>query len=121
MKRLINFSVILLALVVLSNAAFAQTQNKFQEKRLIKTQNMVEDGQMGVNWIDANGDGICDNFGTEKQGNRQGNGAKNGNKGGYGDGSGVRPQDGTGLGSGNGSGVCDGTGPKGSSKRAGRK
>lgn len=121
MKRLINLSVILLALVVFSNISFAQTQSKFQEKRAIKAQNMVEDGQKGVNWIDADGDGICDNFGTEKQGNRQGNGAKKGNKGGYGDGSGLRPQDGTGLGSGNGSGVCDGTGPKGSSKRSGRK
>ncbi len=67
-----------------------------------------------VNWVDANGDGICDNVGTSLQGvNRTGKG--------YGkkDGTGtqVRPQDGTGLGNKGGNqtatGTHDGTGPKG--------
>lgn len=75
-----------------------------------------------VNWVDADGDGICDNVGTSQQGvNRSGKG--------YGkkDGSGnpVKPQDGTGFGKkgGNatGSGVHDGTGPKGNMNRGGRK
>ena len=69
-----------------------------------------------ANWVDANGDGICDNVGTSLQGvNRTGKG--------YGkkDGSGLRvqPQDGTGFGSKGGnatvSGSHDGTGPKGAS------
>lgn len=75
-----------------------------------------------VNWVDANGDGICDNVGTSLQGvNRTGKG--------YGkkDGTGVRvqPQDGTGFGakSGNltGTGAGDGTGSKGKMVRRGGK
>jgi len=75
-----------------------------------------------INWVDANGDGICDNVGTALQGvNRTGKG--------YGkkDGTGVRvqPQDGTGFGAkaGNltGTGTCDGTGSKGTMARKGRK
>lgn len=74
-----------------------------------------------INWVDADGDGICDNFGTGQQASKSGKG--------YGkkDGTGnpVRPQDGTGFGKkgGNatGTGACDGTGPKGSANRGGRK
>jgi hypothetical protein len=75
-----------------------------------------------VNWVDSNGDGICDNFGTSNQGlNRTGKGY--GKK--DGTGSPVRPQDGTGYGKksgiATGTGAHDGTGPKGNVNRGGRK
>jgi len=76
-----------------------------------------------INWVDANGDGICDNFGTSLQGSNSGKGY--GKK--DGTGTGTRPQDGTGYGkkggngTGLGTGVCDGTGPKGSASRKGGK
>lgn len=119
MKHLLNSSLAILIALVFSTSLFAQTdasgdkvQNKFMK-------------QYKSNWVDADGDGICDNFGTENQGQKMRNGATNnrqnfsGNR--YGDGSGIRPQDGTGFGPGNGSGtgVCDGTGPKGNAKRGG--
>ncbi|RJP72799.1 MAG: hypothetical protein C4539_03055 [Ignavibacteriales bacterium] len=74
-----------------------------------------------INWVDSNGDGICDNFGTSLQGSNSGKGY--GKK--DGTGTGIRPQDGTGYGkkggNGTGTGVCDGTGPKGSASRKGGK
>lgn len=112
MKRLALFaSVLFLALVFTSNS-YAQTTPAGNGKG----------PGTKVNWVDADGDGICDNVGTSLQGvNRAGKG--------YGkkDGSGTpsRPQDGTGFGKkgGNatGTGVHDGTGPKGSGYRGGRK
>ena len=81
----------------------------------------MRSGNRGGGFIDLDGDGINDNM--------MGRGSKGmhkNRKGGYGpaDGTGnqgVRPQDGTGFGPGSGSGNCDGTGPKGNSKRGGRK
>ena len=80
---------------------------------------------VGPAFVDANGDGICDNFQT---GNRMGNGQGQGKgkRGGYGPGDGtgnqgIGPRDGTGFGAGNGAGICDGTGPKGKQMRRGRK
>jgi hypothetical protein len=68
--------------------------------------------RVGQNFIDANGDGICDNF---QSGTRvgQGQGKRYGQ--GRGDGTGVGPRDGSGFGAGQGAGggICDGTGPKG--------
>jgi hypothetical protein len=68
---------------------------------------------VGPNFVDANGDGICDRFqsGQAGQGRRYGNGTR------------PRPQDGTGLGPGPsaGGGTCDGTGPKGQGRRGGRR
>ena len=70
----------------------------------------------GPSFVDADGDGICDNF---QNGARAGNGAGQGKGKGYGrgkgDGTRVGPQDGTGFGPGPGAGggTCDGTGPKG--------
>lgn len=117
MKRTAFFFAIVLTLVFLSSTANAQSSGNGVGKGL-KT-----------NWVDLNGDGICDNFGTSQQGvNRTGKG--------YGkkDGSGtpIRPQDGTGFGAKNGNltgtGTCDGTGSttstgsKGSmGRRAGKK
>ena len=75
---------------------------------------------VGPNFVDNNGDGICDNFqaGTPK-GPGQGRGRGNGR--GMGNGTHVGPQDGTGFGPGAqaGGGTCDGTGPKGRFARRG--
>ncbi len=72
----------------------------------------------GSQFVDQNGDGICDNFGTKTAkksgsatlGKGYGPGDGTGNKG-------VGPKDGTGYGRKgstlNGTGTCDGTGPKG--------
>ncbi|MBZ0180526.1 MAG: hypothetical protein K8F36_14670 [Melioribacteraceae bacterium] len=122
MKHLLNSALAILIALFFSTSLFAQTdasggqvQNKFMK-------------QYKTNWVDADGDGICDNFGTENQGQgrkfgRMNKGGNSDGRGGYGDGSGIRPQDGTGFGpgNGNGTGVCDGTGPKGNSRRGGRK
>jgi hypothetical protein len=63
---------------------------------------------VGPNFVDANGDGICDLF---QSGVRAGKGYGRGD----GTGTGIGPRDGSGLGRGpqGGGGVCDGTGPKG--------
>lgn len=71
---------------------------------------------VGANFVDANGDGICDNFQSGARGaNGQGQGKGYGR--GKGNGTHVGPQDGTGFGvqagAGTGTGICDGTGPKG--------
>lgn len=68
---------------------------------------------VGPNYVDANGDGICDRF----QSGQAGQGKR------YGNGTGTRPQNGTGMGPGPsaGGGTCDGTGPKGAGARRGRR
>jgi hypothetical protein len=72
---------------------------------------------VGANFVDANGDGICDNFQAGKRGAGQGQGQGMGYGRGKGNGTHVGPQDGTGFGkaagAGAGTGICDGTGPKG--------
>ncbi len=75
----------------------------------------------GANFVDANNDGICDNFqGGTKQG--QGNGmARRGKRLGPQDGSGFGAGSGAAMGGGNGAGVCDGTGPKGQGRGRGRR
>jgi hypothetical protein len=75
---------------------------------------------IGANFVDTNGDGICDLY---QSGTRQGQGQGQGKGKGYGRGNGtgshVGPQDGSGYGApagagtGAGTGICDGTGPKG--------
>lgn len=73
-------------------------------------------GQRGAFFVDANGDGICDNFNTTT-GIRNGSGRKYGAGRGFGmnNGGGYGVCNGTGKGAGGryGTGVCDGTGPKG--------
>jgi hypothetical protein len=75
----------------------------------------------GPNFVDANGDGLCDQCPAGKQPGGQrgkagaGRGAGNGPQDGTGN-QGVGPRDGTGFGSGKRPGTCaqcDGTGPKG--------
>ena len=80
----------------------------------------------GQYFVDQDGDGICDNFGTH-QGQKMGNGQK-GKGMGPNDGTGNKgkgPKDGTGYGAGSGNctgtGVCDGTGQKGAANRGGKK
>lgn len=111
MKRLaLLTSVLFLAMLFTSNSYAQSTPSGNGKNFGAKT-----------NWVDADGDGICDNFGTNQQANKSGKG--------YGkkDGTGnpARPQDGTGFGKkgGNatGTGMHDGTGPKGNVNRGGRK
>ncbi|NOX19004.1 MAG: hypothetical protein GXO87_12085, partial [Chlorobi bacterium] len=130
MKRVLSISVLFFGVFFLTSAVFAQTA---PQKAQISA---AQQAQVRTNWVDADGDGICDNFGTANQGvgnaykkmngmkgqgQGMGNGSGNGNH--YGDGSGIRPQDGTGFGAGQGSGngTCDGTGPKGNGRRGGGK
>lgn len=137
MKRLIGLSVIALALAIFTSVSFAQEKIKTQVKSQVKTQVQTQTGingqQARTNWVDLDGDGICDNFNSAAR-NRNLTGGKGfgmqnkanggtmgmGNARGFGDGSGLRPQDGTGFGykngGGTGTGVCDGTGPKGNAK-----
>ncbi|MBI1932497.1 MAG: hypothetical protein HYS24_08165 [Ignavibacteriales bacterium] len=117
MKSLINLSVMLLVVSLLTTSVFAQQANN-QTRNMVKSQTL-QTTTPGSNWVDADGDGICDNAGTGNQGSGKGYGVKDGS------GSHVQPQDGTGYGktngAGNGTGVCDGTGSKGTAKRSGRK
>ncbi len=108
MKRSILFFAILLGLFFVTESANAQTVGN--PNKGAKT-----------NWVDANGDGICDNVGTTAQGAGVGKG--------YGkkDGSGtpLQPKDGTGYGAKNhaaNSGASDGTqAGTGSMMRRGKK
>ena len=100
MKNLMNLAIVLFTITLLTGTMFAQQQ--------------LGDGTGNpnaprTNWVDANGDGICDNFGTDLQGANskrmkmnkglnKGTGAGDGTGNGLGDGSGLKPQDGTGFG-----------------------
>lgn len=101
---------ILLSLTIFTSGANAQSSGRGNQTAVT------------TNWVDLNGDGLCDNVGTSLQGS-----SKAGKGYGKKDGSGLalRPQDGTGFGNKGGnanvSGVHDGTGPKGSSARRGGK
>ena len=136
MRRILNLSVIAITAVMLSGAAYAQSTSQNQNKNQVKAKVQTNGTQLRTNWVDVDGDGICDNYSSAARvRNMNGNGVKGtglqnfgnslGNGSGYrfGDGSGLHPQDGTGLGfkngAGTGTGICDGTGPKGNAK--GRK
>ena len=112
MKRAAFLFAVIFSIFLLSSISHAQSTSGTQPTG------------KGINWVDANGDGICDNFGTANQVSLRagkGYGKKDGT------GNPVRPQDGTGFGQKggkstvSGTGVCDGTGPKGSVNRGGRK
>jgi hypothetical protein len=111
MKRIIITAI---ALTVVGAIGFAQSTAKEQVKTKAMDQTQtVTKAQRGANFVDADGDGVCDNFGTKTgMQSKQGKGARNG-KGNMG----VGPKDGTGYGAGKGNctgtGTCDGTGPKG--------
>ena len=106
MKRALVFTLGLV--LVLAATASAQTPAPQNPTRTT----------VGPNFVDNNGDGICDLY-QQRGGQRAG-------RGGYGprDGSGnggVGPRDGSGYGAGPqaGGGTCDGTGPKGKMNRRG--
>jgi hypothetical protein len=114
-ERLVVFAAALGAVIVMADVAGAQTMNPPASN---------PPTTVGPNFVDANGDGMCDNCSGTGQG--QGRKARKG-KGGYGpaDGSGnqgVGPRDGSGYGPGAGSGTCTGTGSKGQGRgrRGGR-
>ena len=102
MKRALILAVGLVAVTAI--AASAQTPT---------TPQSPSGATVGAKFVDANGDGICDNF---QAGTRQGQGngmARKGKRLGPQDGSGYGAGSGAGVGSGSGSGICDLTGPKG--------
>lgn len=110
MKRTAFFAIaIFFSFFLFANSSNAQTKGN------------GNGNQQKINWVDTNGDGICDNYGTSLQGSNSGKGY--GKK--DGTGTGLRPQDGTGYGKkgglATGTGTCDGTGPKGSASRKGGK
>ena len=117
MKRLVIFAAALGAVMVMAGAASAQTANPPASNAPTT---------VGPNFVDADGDGICDNCTGTGQGRGQGQKARKGRgKGGYGPGNGtgnqgVGPRDGSGYGRGAGSGNCTGTGPRGQGRRGGR-
>jgi hypothetical protein len=94
-------------------------QSQVQKRTETQAREQVEARGTGQRFVDADGDGICDNC----RGSGQGNGAAKGRRGrGPGDGTGnqgVGPRDGSGFGTGARSGNCDGTGPKGRGSRGG--
>jgi hypothetical protein len=100
MKRTLILALGILA--VSASVAFAQAPT---------TPQPPSGARVGANFVDANGDGICDQF---QAGNRQGQGGGKAQRGKR-----LGPQDGSGYGAGSGAaagtgtGVCDGTGPKG--------
>jgi hypothetical protein len=98
------------ALLVTAAMASAQTAPPPRQQAQVKA-------SVGPNFVDANGDGICDNV---QSGVRGANGQGKAYGRGKGDGTHVGPKDGTGFGAragaGTGTGICDGTGPKGQGK-----
>jgi hypothetical protein len=96
--------------LVLAAAAVASAQTPQTPAPQASQQTTV-----GPNFVDANGDGICDHF---QAGTRPGRGWGRG----QGTGTRIGPQDGTGYGPGPGvgGGTCDGTGPKGKGLRRGQ-
>lgn len=96
MKHLFSFTA---AAVLLLGIAF--TQPAMSQDGKGKGAGKGNMGQVRPNFVDANGDGICDNAGT---------GACKGNGTGVCDGTGKGA--GTGTGTGNGTGVCNGTGQR---------
>lgn len=116
MKRFINAA---LALAIVGALGILFTENAAAQVKGTGA------GQRGALFVDQDGDGICDNFGTNA-GQRLGNSSKGK---GYGPGTGTGnagqgPKDGTGYGRkaglATGTGVCDETGPKGTQRRGGR-
>jgi hypothetical protein len=107
MKRALILAVGFLAVTAIAASAQTPTTSQPPARTAI-----------GANFVDANGDGICDLY---QSGTRQGQGQGKGKGYGRGNGTGthVGPQDGSGYGApagagtGAGTGICDGTGPKG--------
>jgi hypothetical protein len=101
MKRALILAIGIVAIAAVTTSAQAPTPPQAPAKTTV-----------GPNFVDANGDGICDNF---QSGTRQGQG----NGVGRGKGQRMSPRDGSGFGAparaggGTGTGICDGKGPSG--------
>jgi hypothetical protein len=106
-----------------------QQRTETQSRQEIEVQKQETPGvapvTRGPRFVDADGDGICDNCLGQGRAAGQGRGTAQGRQGrGPGDGTGnqgVGPRDGSGFGAGSRAGGCDGTGPKGRGKRGGRR
>lgn len=114
MKRAFVLGIGLLVVLAVATTASAQTQTTQATQKRAGT-------AIGPDFIDGDGDGICDNL---QVGTRAGKGGQKAGRGGYGPGDGtgnqgMGPKNGTGFGPGGGSGLCDGTGPKGNGARRG--
>ena len=121
MKTGIKLLTILLLSLFTSSSLFAQEQ-KSQNQNLEQIKAKQQLKTNSPNWIDEDGDGICDNYEKDTTGKQfKGSKSKQNKKGRFGDGSGIRPQDGTGFGFKNNSATCDGSGSKGKTNRRGRK
>jgi hypothetical protein len=116
MKRTLILTAGLLAFGLTASAQTAPPQPANDEKPVATQATTRSQAKVsaGPNFVDADGDGICDN--------RQARGNRKGQRRGPGDGTGNRgvgPRDGSGYGAGPGAN-CDGTGPKGRGRRGGR-
>ncbi|HJS58071.1 MAG TPA: hypothetical protein VKA01_08210 [Vicinamibacteria bacterium] len=110
----------LMILALGATLAYAANASAQSDPKLTRPQ-PAEQTQVGPNFVDNDGDGICDRYQDRSQ-TRAGKGRR---RGGYGpaDGTGnqgVGPRDGTGYGPGPGTN-CDGTGPKGQGRRGPRR
>jgi hypothetical protein len=112
------------AILVFSGMAFAQSKPADAPVKAPVAAGPQAAGPVsaGPNFVDANGDGICDNYQTG-QGARAGKGRRMGPADGTGN-RGIGPRDGTGFGAragaGGGNGICDGT-AKGRGGAGGRR
>ncbi len=106
MRQLMIVAAAIGVVMVVAGAAGAQTANPPAA---------TSPGTVGRNFVDANGDGVCDNCTGTPRG--RGQRACRGRCGfGPGDGTGnqgVGPRDGSGYGQGGGRGYCNGAGPRG--------
>lgn len=124
MKTAIRISAVLVFLSLFTTSIFGQEEikntNEVKTKAQVKTMTAQGTNVQNENWVDADGDGVCDNVGTQNQGQGKGYGKKDGT------GNPAKPQDGTGFGkmngagNGSGNGAGDGTGSSGSQKRSGK-
>lgn len=128
MDRLFKLTATLVLLVFFTTLSFAQeTNNQVRTRAMVKAQTFTGATTQGPNWVDVDGDGICDNVGTENQGTGNGSGKGLGLK--DGTGSNPSPRDGTGYGKKMGAnrnldkGTSDGTGfsTQSSNSRKGKK
>lgn len=110
MKRLTIVAGALGTLILLAGAARAQAPNPPASQ---------PPAAPGASFVDANGDGVCDNCtGTPQGSGKKARRGKSGAGPGNGTGNqGIGPRDGSGYGRGSGSGTCNGTGRG----RAGRR
>jgi hypothetical protein len=117
MKRMMILGAAGIVVLLIGSAASAQTSSPTRPGSATGT-------CVGPNFVDADGDGVCDHYQAGQGGQRGGGKGVGGRKGyGPGDGTGNQgagPKDGTGYGPGAGTGGCDGTGRQGRGQGQGR-